>query len=392
MRIADRGGPAIAVIDEFPFLAKASPALPSIIQRALDPAAQHTNTPVRLLLCGSALSFMGGLLAGNAPLRGRAGLELVVPTLDFRLAAEFWEITDPRTALLTHAIVGGTPAYRREFTQGDAPAGPHDFDAWVTRAVLNPARPLFREARYLLAEEPELHDTALYHSVLAAIAVGNAARGGIADYLGRKSTDLAHPLSVLQDVGVITHEADAFRRNRSAYRIAEPLIAFYHAVMRPAWGDLERPGRAPAVWRRAQSTFRSKVVGPRFEQVCREWARWHASPATHGGQVTRVASGTVNDPAAKTSHEVDVAVHGETDSGRGTLLAIGEAKWNDVMGKGHLERLQHIRALLTTRGTATDVTRLQCYSGTGFTDELRHLAENDPAIQLIDPVRLYHGD
>lgn len=392
MRIADPGGPVTAVIDEFPFLAKASPALPSIIQRALDPAAQHTNTPVRLLLCGSALSFMGRLLAGNAPLRGRAGLELVVPTLDFRLAAEFWEITDPRTALLTNAVVGGTPAYRREFTQGDTPAGPDDFDAWVTRAVLNPARPLFREARYLLAEEPELHDTALYHSVLAAIAAGNAARGGIADYLGRKSTDLAHALSVLQDVGMITHEADAFRRNRSAYRIAEPLVAFYHAVMRPAWGDLERPGRAPAVWRRAQPTFRSKVVGPHFEQVCREWARWHAAPGTHGGLATRVASGLVNDPAAKTSHEVDVAVHGESDSGREELLALGEAKWNDVMGMGHLERLQHIRALLAARGTATDATRLQCYSGAGFTDELHHRAETDHTVQLIEPHRLYHGD
>lgn len=393
LRIADRDGPTLAVIDEFPFLAKTSPALPSIIQRALDPAAQHTNTPVRLLLCGSALSFMGGLLAGNAPLRGRAGLELVVPTLDFRLAAEFWEISDPRTALLTHAIVGGTPAYRREFTQGDTPAGPDDFDAWVTRAVLNPARPLFREARYLLAEEPELHDTALYHSVLAAIATGNTSRGGIADYLGRKSTDLAHPLSVLQDVGMITHEADAFRRNRSSYRIAEPLIAFYHAVMRPVWGDLERPGRAHTVWRRAQSTFRSKVVGPHFEQVCREWARWHAAPETHGGQVTRVAGGSVHDPAAKTGHEVDVAVHGEADGGRETLLAIGEAKWSDVMGIGHLERLRHIRALLVARGTATDATRLQCYSGVGFTDDLRRLAEeHGSTVQLIDVRRLYLGD
>lgn len=72
MRIADAGGPTVAVIDEFPFLAKASPSLPSIIQRTLDPAAQHTNTPVRLLLCGSALFFMGKLLSGNAPLRGRA--------------------------------------------------------------------------------------------------------------------------------------------------------------------------------------------------------------------------------------------------------------------------------------------------------------------------------
>lgn len=392
MRIADAGGPTVAVIDEFPFLAKASPSLPSIIQRALDPAAQHTNTPVRLLLCGSALSFMGRLLSGNAPLRGRAGLELVVPTLDFRLAAEFWQIDDPRTALLTNAIVGGTPAYRREFTQGDTPAGPDDFDDWVIRAVLNPARPLFREARYLLAEEPELHDTALYHSVLAAIASGNAARGGIADYLGRKSTDLAHPLSVLQDVGMITHEADAFRRNRSAYRIAEPLVTFYHAVMRPAWGDLERPGRASEAWRRAQSTFRSKVVGPHFEQVCREWARWHAAPDTHGGHVTQVASGTVNDPAARTSHEVDVAVHGESHDGRQVLLAIGEAKWSDVMGAGHLERLRHIRSLLTRSGTATEATRLYCFSGTGFTDELNHLAKNDPTIQLIDLPRLYHGE
>jgi hypothetical protein len=147
-------GPTTVALDEFPFLAKASPALPSIIQRALDPTAQHTNTPVRLLLCGSALSFTGNLLSGNAPLRGRAGLELIVPTLDYRLAAEFWGITDPHTAALTHAILGGTPAYRREFTQGDTPAGPDDFDPWVTRAVLNPARPLFREARYLLAENP----------------------------------------------------------------------------------------------------------------------------------------------------------------------------------------------------------------------------------------------
>jgi hypothetical protein len=82
---ADR--PRIAVIDEFPLLARASPALPSIIERALDPAAQRTNTPVRLLLCGSALSFMGKLLSGPAPLRGLAGLELIVSTLSAGILA-----------------------------------------------------------------------------------------------------------------------------------------------------------------------------------------------------------------------------------------------------------------------------------------------------------------
>lgn len=99
---------------------------------------------------------------------------------------------------------------------------------------------------------------------------------------------------------MITHEADAFRANRSSYRIAEPLVTFYHAVMRPNWGALDRPGRATAVWQRAQPTFLSKVVGAHFEELCRQWARWHASPDTHGGHPAQVASGTVNDPARRT--------------------------------------------------------------------------------------------
>jgi AAA+ ATPase superfamily predicted ATPase len=385
-------GPMTVVIDEFPFLAKASPALPSIIQRALDPSAQRTNSPVRLLLCGSALGFMGKLLSGSAPLRGRAGLELVVPTLDFRAAARFWQIEDPRTSLLTNAIVGGTPAYRREFVQGDTPQGPGDFDAWVARAVLNPSRPLFREARYLLAEESDLRDTALYHSVLAAIATGNATRSGVASFLARKSTDLAHPLTVLEDVGIITHEQDAFRKNRSNYRIAEPLITFYHAVMRPNWGRLERPGHAARVWTRIQPTFFSKIAGPHFEQICRDWTCWHADPATLGGHPDLVASGTVNDAELRTTHEVDVAVLGDRGDGRRSVLALGEAKWNTTMTVGHLERMQQIRQVLKGHQVtpADDLTRLILFSGVGFSPELRN-AEQRGEVGLVDLGRLYAG-
>jgi hypothetical protein len=47
----------------------------------------------------------------------------------------------------------------------------------VLRTVLNPQLPLFREARYLLADEADIRDAALYHAVLGAIASGNATRG-----------------------------------------------------------------------------------------------------------------------------------------------------------------------------------------------------------------------
>lgn len=386
-------GPMPIVLDEFPFLAKASPELPSLLQRALGPQARRESGPARLLLCGSALSFMGNLLSGTAPLRGRASLELVVQTLDYRLAADFWDIADPRLALLVNSVVGGTPAYGREFVLGDAPADLDDFGPWILRNVLNPGRPLFREARFLLAEEPDLRDTALYHGTLAAIAQGNHTRGGIAGFLERKSTDLSHALTVLEDTGLIIREPDAFHGKRSAYRIAEPILTFYYALMRPGWSDLERPGQAPAVWERSQSTFRSKVVGPHFEQVCRAWTRWHASPDTLGGHRSRVESGTVADPAAKTGHEVDLAVFGRDDEGREILLAIGEAKWNETMGMSHLERLRRIRALLHERSSVrTHDTRLLCFSGAGFTEELRHLAEHDEALQLIDLQRLYTGD
>ncbi|MEY9840246.1 ATP-binding protein [Streptacidiphilus sp. EB103A] len=379
------------VIDEFPYLARANPRLPSIFQNALAPLRpERDHSRARLLLCGSAMSFMGRLLSGNAPLRGRAGLELVVPTLDHRLAAQFWGVTDPLTALKVNAIVGGTPAYRREFARDDTPAGPDDFDAWVLRTVLSPTSPLFREARYLLADEPDLHDTAMYHSVLAAIAAGNSNRGGIANFLGRKSSDLAHPLTVLQDCGLITRDPDVFKDNRTSFRIAEPLVTFYHAVMRPVWSDLEHTRDARRLWERAQRRFVGNVLGPHLERLCRHWTQHFAPDQLFGDYPSRVGSGTVNDPANRTSHELDVVAFGLDDDNRSPLLAIGEVKWGETMGLGHLERLTRIRALLTAQGRhGAAGARLACFSAAGFTPELRDRATVDPAIVLVGPADLY---
>ena len=383
--------PVAVVIDEFPYLASANPSLPSIVQNAFGPLrVERERSRTRLLLCGSALSFMGRLLGGSAPLRGRAGLELIVPTLDYRLAAEFWNVTDPALAVKVHAIVGGTPAYRREFARDDTPAGPGDFDGWIERTVLNPASPLFREARYLLADEPDLRDVGLYHSVLAAIAVGNNTRGGIASYIGRKSGDLAHPLNVLQDCGLVVREPDAFKDNRTVFRIAEPLIAFYHAVMRPIWSDLEHTRDASGLWQRSQRRFASNVLGPHFEQLCRYWTRHFAAEETIGGIPVRVQAGTVHDAVSKASHQLDVVVFGLDDEEREPVIAIGESKWGEVMSMSHLERLRRIRGLLAAQErSGAGEARLLCFSGAGFTEGLSREAGLHGDVVLIGPADLY---
>jgi AAA+ ATPase superfamily predicted ATPase len=385
------GQPSVVILDEFPYLMDSTPSLPSLLRREIDSAgpSQRGGSRARVLLCGSALSVMGRLLAGTAPLRGRAGLEMILRPFGYRDSARFWGAAEPVLAVLLHSVVGGTPAYRRQFVRDDAPDGAGDFDAWVERAVLNPDRPLMREARYLLAEEAELRDPALYHSVLAAVAEGNARWGGIANYIGRKSADIAHPLNVLEDCGLISKENDAFRSGRAKYRITEPLITFYEAIMRPRWGDLEQ-GLGGQVWADSKQKFRSKVVGPHFEAICREFARGYGRDV-FGVPVGQVAAGTVADPAGDGEIEVDVAVLGPAEPGRRQgIVSLGEANWGDVMGVRHVARLRRARSLLEVKGFDTTRTVLACYSGAGFDEELRAEAEagRDP-ILLADLSTLY---
>jgi hypothetical protein len=382
-------GPVPLIVDEFPYLVKASPALPSLLRREIDSRgpSQGSGSHARVLLCGSAMSVMGGLLAGNAPLRGRAGLEMVIKPFGYRDAARFWGVTDPGLAVRLHAIVGGTPAYRRQFIRDDAPADPGDFDDWVVRSVLNPDRPLLREARYLLAEETDIRDPALYHSVLAAIAGRNETWGGIANYIGRKAADIAHPLHVLEDSGLVAKEADAFRTGRTHYRVTEPLITFYEAIMRPRWADLEL-GLGAEVWADARPTFGSQVAGPHFEALCREFARMEGRQV-FGTPTGEVASGAVADPENRTQIEVDVAVLGPARPGEPRqIISLGEAKWGKVMGIRHIERLRRARALLTIKGYDTTDTTLVCYSGAGFDRALQAASENSDVL-LVDADRLY---
>jgi hypothetical protein len=337
------------------------------------------------------MSVMGGLLSGRAPLRGRAGLELVIQPFAYREAARFWDVTDPRLAVLLHAVVGGTPAYRRELARGDAPAGLGDFDDWVIRTVLNPQTPLFREARYLLAEETEIRDPSLYHSVLAAVAEGNATSGGIASYIGRKSNEVAHPLRVLEDCRLLVREPDPFRPGKPRYRIAEPLVTFYQAVMSREWARLEI-GDGPVVWRGARGRFLSQVVGPHFESLCRDYAI-SAGPDVFGGRPGEVGAGVVPDPANRTRIEVDVAVLAPAEHGRPrAVLSVGEAKWDKVMGLDHLDRLRRARDLLAVQGYDTSRTTLACYSGNSFTDGLKTAASQDAGIRLIGLDQLYAPD
>ncbi|WP_100449187.1 ATP-binding protein [Glycomyces xiaoerkulensis] len=378
------------VIDEFPYLIGASPALPSIIQHQIDSRerAWTEAAPTRLILCGSAMATMGGLLSGDAPLRGRASLELIVKPFDYRTAAEFWQADDPRLAALLHAVTGGTPAYRTRYVDHHAPRDLSEFDDWVIGHVLDDRSPLYREARYLITTESGVRSPSLYHAVLGAIAAGRHTRGGIAEHCGRQASDLTHALSVLEDCDLIRIEPDAFKANRHLFRINEPLIEFYEAIMRRSWSRLEL-GQAASVWEESKPQFHSRVMGPHFEQLCRAYT---ASGDRFGAFPAAVAAGTMTDQRTRTPIEIDVVATGPTEPGRPSeVLCIGEAKWGTRMDLHHLARLARVRDLLERKHHRAADAALACFSAAGFSDDLTAEAAKDPRIQLIGLDELYRS-
>ncbi len=374
----------VVVLDEIQYIISTNPEFPSTLQRLLNPKTPtRTGSNARILLCGSAMSIMSELISGRAPLRGRASLDLLVQPFNYRSAAQFWGLDNaPQVAFKVGAILGGTPSYLPEFLRGDKPKDASDFDNWVERSILSRTSPLFREARYLLAEDREIRDLALYNSVLAALVAGNETRTKIASYLGRKDTDLTYPLAVLEDLGLISKLDDMLRSNRPLYRVAEPVLRFYHAVMRPNWARLETNNNRQ-VWLESQPSFKSAVLGPHFEHLTRVW---YPNSKTLRFPTGKIGHGVVNDPSNKTSHQLDLIAFEAGGENKPHIVAVGEAKLGQTLSRGDLDRLKRIAALIQSRtGYSMQDCQYVLASDGGFTENLTK--EQD--VVLADLATLY---
>lgn len=382
----------LLVLDELPYLLRGAPELPSVLQLLYDEARATGEPAGRVVLCGSAMSIMSELLSGTRALRGRAVLDLPLGPFDHRQARQHWQIADLDVAFHLHAVLGGTPGYR-DLVRHDPPRRVSGFGAWLGRSLLNPSHALFREADYLLAEEPGITDRALYHSALAAISRGAASPSTVAAALGRDEGSVRHVLSMLIRARMVDRDEDALLRRRPVLRVADPVLRFDHLIVRPHLAALEQR-RAERVWASASQTFSAQILGPTFERLAREWTVRYAAPATVGGIPTTVGSTVVNDAAGRTRAELDVVALDRSGEGRPRALALGEAKSSaGRRGVDVLRRLEHVRDLLR-RSDRVDVegSVLMVFARGGWDAALAREAALRDDVALVDLERLYEGD
>lgn len=371
-----RDTPPLLILDEFPYLINETPGLPSIVQGlydALGPGAGDRGVPLRLILCGSAISVMGGLLSGTKALRGRGALDLRVRPFGYRDARAYWGIGSPAAAFAHNAIVGGTPGYRELVLNPEIPEDPGQIDRWLARNVMRPAMPLFDEARRVVHEDPRIRDAATYSSVLGIVASGESSPTKIGGLLERPATSLAHQLSMLESAGFIDRRQDLLFDRRPVITVTDPLIRFHQLVIEPYQADLEA-GHGRRVLAETRHTIESKILGPHFESFAAQWVSRYAYDEA-GLAVGPVGSTVIACREHKKPHEIDVvalARGSRPRTGNAPVVFIGEAKNRDRRpGLAELRRLQHIRDLLTASGHDAGEAALGLFSPAGFTDDVR---------------------
>lgn len=104
----------IVIIDEFPYVVDSEPGVPSALQNAWDHHLKFSN--LCLVLCGSHIGIMEGLLASDAPLYGRMAGPLRVRPMPYASTSLFLPKYSDEQRVATYAVLGGVPAYLERFS------------------------------------------------------------------------------------------------------------------------------------------------------------------------------------------------------------------------------------------------------------------------------------
>lgn len=213
------------VIDELPELVQRSPGLPSVLQKRIDEGGGP-----HLILAGSSQRMMHSLvLDGSAPLYGRATEILKIEPLPAAWLGDALGLRSAAAIVEQHAAWGGVPRY------WELAVRTNSFQEALRDLVLDPLGPLHNEPTRILLDD--VSDVARPASILALVGQGCHRVSEIAARLGVRATDLARPMALLIELGMLIRELPFGESTRSTkrtlYRIHDPLLRTWYRFVEP---------------------------------------------------------------------------------------------------------------------------------------------------------------
>lgn len=299
----------VVCIDEFPYLVKSEPSLPSVIQRLHDTGKLKFD----LILCGSSQQMMNSsIISSSAPLYGRADEIIKIQPLQPFFLKSALSLTG-KSAIEEYAVWGGVPRYWELRSRRNS------LLETIMEDVMNSDGILYDEPSRLFLDE--MRDVELSASILSLVGNGCNRLSEIAARLERPSTSLAGPINRLISYGYMFREVpfSESERNskRSLYKISDPFLNFYFHFVTPNRSQIEF-GRQDRIKAIIESSFPS-YVGEMWEQLCRK-----AIPLmTINGKTFSTAKRWWGNVDRKKTAEIDVV----SESDDATTILVGECKW-----------------------------------------------------------------
>lgn len=248
----------VIAIDEFPYLIKEDPSLPSMLQEYWDRRLKETE--IFLILAGSSISMMeSAIMEYGSPLYGRRTGQILLKPLRFVHILDY--IGDMKRAVEFYAVFGGTPAYimaidpEQEILEN------------IEEKVMREDSFLFRDVEFVL--RAELVEPRYYFSILFSLAGGNNRIGLICNDTGLSKSVVNKYLSILIDLKLVHRRipvTEGHRSRKGLYFLSDNLFDFWFSFVNPHLDMLERGNASLVVDQYVRPQF-ARYVGKHFEEI-----------------------------------------------------------------------------------------------------------------------------
>ena len=336
----------IFVIDEYPYLAKACPYMNSLLQKYIDHNWKKTN--LLFILLGSFISFMrDDVLGSNAPLHGRANLEIKMNPFGYKETSLFVPSYNAESKAIVYGVTGGVAKYLEQFDKKLS------LDENIENLFFS-RNAFFSDEQIKTIATGEKSNPAVYNSMISAIANGKTKYNEIQTATGM--SDISFCLKNLMASEIVERRESS----KPYYIIADTMLDFYFRYVMPG-ASLINSGKGKTYYTKKVKPNLHEFMGKVFEKMAKEYILNNVGTKKIPVFVTDVVEYQNSIKIRKEQKSIEIDLLGL--DGKKIVLA-GECKFkSEKFGKEDYESfMEKINYL-----PASDL-KIMFFSLSGFTD------------------------
>lgn len=368
----------LVIIDEFPYMCKGNNSIPSILQNLWDNVLKDSS--VMLVLCGSSMSFIEKeILSEKNPLYGRDTGIYKMSEMSFYEAIQFFPDYSAEDKIAVYSILGGIPHYLKQFNPALTLADN------IQKNILTKGTVLYSEIEFLLHQE--LRETAVYNSIIEAVALGNTRLSDIYNKTQIEKTKISVYLANLIELGIVKREfsvaeniKETANSQRGLYQITDNYFKFWYSYVYPNYSELE-VSDVEGVYQYAILPSLHQFISYGFEDICIQYMRKQNTLNKLPFHYSRIGRWwdkvSVNENGKRVSRveEIDIMAHDMTKE----QLILGECKY-----RNEKTDIAVLNALKQKYPSGNKKAYYYLFSLSGYTQALMDCSAQSDDVFLID--------